>query len=427
MRKVAVVAGGISRFDLPRLENQEEMVAEAMIAALNDCPNLELSDIDTVIASYFSDHFEQQLACEWIISDYLGQTPKPLLRVEDGGATGGAAFRTAWAMIVSGLSDVCLIPGWEKMSEVPTAKANEFIALASDTDFEFPVGGYYTGYYAAMAVRHMYLYGETEEDFAKIAVKNRNNGLRNPFSQWQREYGKEITVDDVLESRLIAWPLKILDCCLISDGAAVVVLAEEKLAKKFTDDPVWVIGTGLGSEMMRPGDRPDNPGWTGKFDFSAAGRNYPDFALKPRCPYPEIANFGACRVAAQEAYKMAGIENPYKEIDVFEIHDAYSTSELQTYEDLMLCEVGKGKDIINEGQAYVDGDVPTNMSGGLIGMGHPVGATGIASIVEVFWQLRQEIGKQHGDDKLQVDSPESGLAHSHAGTGTALAVNIFKI
>ncbi len=427
MRRVAVVTGGISRFDLPRLETQEEMVAEAMIAALNDCPNLELSDIDTVIASYFSDHFEQQLACEWIIHDYLGQTPKPLLRVEDGGATGGAAFRTAWAIIASGLSDVCLVPGWEKMGEVPTAKANEFIALASDTDFEFPVGGYYTGYYACMAVRHMYLYGETEEDFAKIAVKNRNNGLRNPYSQWRRAYGKEITVDDVLESRLIAWPLKILDCCLISDGASVVVLAEEKLAKKFTDDPVWVIGTGLGSEMMRPGDRPDNPGWIGKYDTTEAGKNYPDFAVKPRYPYPEISNFGACRVAAKEAYMMAGIENPYKEIDVLEIHDAYSTSELQTYEDLILCEVGKGKDIINNGQAYVDGDVPTNMSGGLIGMGHPVGATGIASIVEVYWQLRQEIGKQHGDNKLQVDSPEIGLAHSHAGTGTALAVNIFKI
>ncbi len=165
----------------------------------------------------------------------------------------------------------------------------------------------------------------------------------------------------------------------------------------------------------------------GKYDFSDAGKNYPKYALRPRSPYPEIANFGACRAAAQAAYKMAGIEDPYHEIDVFELHDAYTTSELQTYEDLMLCEVGKGKEIINEGQSYRDGDVPSNMSGGLLGMGHPVGATGIASIVEIFWQLRQEIGKHHGDTDLQVDSPEVGLAHSHAGTGTALAVNILQI
>jgi acetyl-CoA C-acetyltransferase len=422
VRKVAMVAGGISRFDMPRLETQEEMIAEAMKEALDDTPNLSLKDIDTVVACYFADHFEGQLAMGWIINDYLGQSPKPNLRIENGGATGGTALASAWSLIASGFSDICLIAGWEKMGEVPTPKANEFIALASDTDFDFPVGGYYTGYYAAMATRHMYLYGDKEEDLARIAVKNRNNTLDNPYSQWNRQYGKPITVDDVLQSRLIAYPLKILDCCLISDGGAVIVLASENVAKKITPDPVWMVGVGLGSDMMRPGDRPDNPGMKGRFPDAA--KNYPKHALKPREPYPEIANFGACRMAAQQAYKMAKITNPRKQVHASEIHDAYDISELQTYEDLMFCEVGKGRELID--QTYPDGNMPVNMSGGLEGMGHPVGATAIAQGTELFWQLREEVPKKHGGSKkTQVKSPVVGLLHSHAGTGTALSVNIF--
>ncbi len=422
MRRVAVVAGGISRFDLPRYENQEEMIAEAVREILNDTPNLSMKDIDTMVASYFSDHFNQQLAQEWTVHDYLGLTPKPVFRIETGGATGGAAFRGAWSLVASGLSDICLVCGWEKMSEVATAKANEFIALASDTDFEFPVGGYYTGYYAAMAVRHMYLYGETEEDLATIAVKNRNNGLDNPYSQWRSQYGKKITVEDVLNSRLIAWPLKILDCCLISDGGAAVVLASEEKAKQLTDTPIWVAGLGLGSDAMRPGDRPDNPGWRER--NPELERAYPDYAKKPRQPYPEIANFGACIEAAKRAYRMADLTP--NDIDVAEIHDAYDSSELQTYEDLLLCKRGEGKTLIREGQTEIGGKVAVNPSGGLEGMGHPVGATGIAQIVEIFWQLRQEISKKHGTARLQVSNAEVGLAHSHAGTGTTITVNIFS-
>lgn len=425
-RKVAVVAGGISRYEKPRRETQEEMVAEAMREALEDTPNLHMSDIDNHVCSYFSDHFEQQLAGSWIPNDYLGLTPRGVFRVENGGAGPGTTIRAAWALVASGLSDVCVVSGFEKMAEVGSAKANELIALASDTDFDFPVGGYYTGYYAAMAARHMYLYGETEEDLAMIAVKNRNYSLDNPYAQWPLECGgKEIKVDDVLESRLIAWPLKILDCCLLSEGASVIVLASEEKAKKITDTPVWVTGLGLGSDMMRPGDRPDNPGFHNLFPEEA--KVYPDFAIKPREPYPEMANFGACRWAAKEAYKMAKIEDPYHEIDVVEIHDAYDSSELQSYEDLMFCKRGEGKTLIREGQVYVDGDIPVNISGGLEGFGHPVGSTAIGQTVELFWQLRQEIGKKHKSDRTQVDGCEVALNHSHAGTGTAIAVMVMEV
>jgi len=425
LRKVAVVAGGISRYQRPRHETQEEMVAEAMKEALEDTPNLSISEIDNHVCSYFSDHFEQQLAFSWIPNDYLGLTPRPVFRVENGGAGPGSAIRTAWALVASGLSDICLVSGFEKQGEVSSAKANEFIALASDTDFDFPVGGYYTGYYAAMAARHMYLYGETEEDLAMIAVKNRNYSLDNPYAQWPIECGgKKITVDDVLSSRLIAWPLKVLDCCLLSEGASVIVLASQKYAKKITDAPVWITGLGLGSDMMRPGDRPDNPGFHGMFPSEA--RSYPKHALKPREPYPEMANFGACKFAARTAYKMAGIKNPLKEIDVVEIHDAYDSSELQTYEDLDFCRRGEGKELIRDGQTYVDGEIPVNPSGGLEGFGHPVGSTAIGQTVELFWQLRQEIGKKHRSDTAQVKGAEVGLNHSHAGTGTAIAVMIME-
>jgi acetyl-CoA C-acetyltransferase len=425
MRKVAVISGGISRYARPRYENQEEMVAEAVKEALDDCPNLSLADIDNHVVSYFSDHFEQQLSLAWIIHDYLGLTPKPVFRVEDGGAGPIATIRAAWGVVSSGLSEVCLVSGVEKQGEVGSSKANEFIALASDTDFEFPAGGYYTGYYGAMAARHMYLYGETEEDLAKVAVKNRNYSLDNPYAQWPQECGgKRIGIDDVLKSRLLAWPLKILDCCLLSEGASCIVLASEDVARKYTDEPVWMTGIGLGSDMMRPGDRPDNPGWKGRFE--ECKRSYPPRAMRPREVYPEMANFGACRAGAEYAYKMAGIDDPYHQIDIFEIHDAYDSSELQSYEDLMLCPVGHGKDLIREEQVYVDGDVPVNPSGGLEGFGHPVGSTAIGQCVELLWQLRGQIGKKHFSERTQVKGAEVALLHSHAGTGTVVGTAILR-
>jgi acetyl-CoA C-acetyltransferase len=426
VNKVAIVGGGISRYEKPRRDTFEEMVTEAVTEALEDNPKLDLQEVDNHVCSYFSDHFAQQLAASWIPNDYLGLTPKPITRVENGGAGPGTTLRAAWAMVASGITDFTLVTGFEKMGEVGSSKANEFIAIASDSDFDLPVGGYYTGYYAAMMQRHMYLFGTTEEDMALIAVKNRNYALDNPYAQWPVENDfKPITVDDVLDSRVVAWPLKILDCCLLSEGASCVFLASEDVARKYTDTPVWISGVGLASDMMRPGDRPDNPGFAGLFpdEYDA----YPAHAIKPREPYPDIANFGACRMAARQSYKMAGITDPYKQIDLFEIHDAYDSAELQTYEDLELVKRGHGKDLIHEGQVYVDGDIPCNISGGLEGFGHPVGSTAIAQTMECYWQLTQQIGKKHLSPRTQVDGCEVALNHSHAGTGTALAVMIMDL
>lgn len=296
-RRVAVVGGGISRFDLPRYELQEEMCAEAVREMLEDNPRIDYpNDIDAVIYSYFSDHLEEQLCFHWIIHDYLGLLPKPAYRVESGGATPIDAIINAFIFIKSGLFDTVLVVGWEKMSELDTAKVNEFIAAASDTDWDFPVGGYYTGYYAALEVRHMHLYGETEEDLAKIAVKNHNNATFNPYAQWRSQHGTSfITVDDVFKSRLISWPYRLLNCALISDGAACILLTSEEKAKKFTDAPVWITGVGLGTDTMRPGDRVDNPMYKGLYPEDEA--RYPSVPTKPLAPYPEMANFGSIRVS----------------------------------------------------------------------------------------------------------------------------------
>lgn len=426
-KKVAVISAGVSRNDLHRFENQEELVAEAVKDALDDCPELSIEDIDTSVFSYFSDHFEGQLAMHWILNDYIGLTPRCTMRIENGGSGPGTAIRVGYSEIASGLSDVCIVPGVEKQGEVRPATANLFIAEAADTDFEVPVGGYYIAFYGAMATRHMYLYGTTEEDFATIAVKNRNNSLDNPYSQWLRTYGKPIDVDDVLNSRMLAYPMKVLDCSLLSEGASCLVLASADVARRYTDEPVWITGVGTASDMMRPGDRIDNPNWSDKrFSYPEAKVPYPDYAKRPRAIYPEMSNFGAVREASRQAYRMAGIYEPYKEIDVVELHDAYDTSELQCYEDLGFCDVGHGKDLVREGQVELGGDIPVNPSGGLEGFGHPVGSTGIQQCATLFWQLREEIPEKFKSSKNQIDGARVALNHSHGGTGTAINVLIFE-
>ncbi len=423
-QRVAIVGAGMSRMDLPRYELAEELVAEALTELLEDTPDLNINDIDCHIASYFSDHFEQQLAMHWIINDYIGLSSKPVFRVENGGATPLDAVIVAYWGIVTGQYDICLVTGWEKMSEVHTPKVNEFIALASDSDFDFPVGGFYSGYYAAMAVRHMHLYGETEEDLARIAVKNKNNALKNPYAQWASQYGKEISVEDVMNSRLVAWPYKTMDCALISDGAAVLVLAAEEAALKLTDKPVWITGVGLGSDTMRPGDRVDNPVWRGR--FAECEESYPDIWSKPLSPYPEMTNLASVRLAARKAYEMAGITDPLKEIDLMELLGPYTGIELAMYEDLYLCPHGKGKELIRNGEVEMGGSLPVNISGGVMGQGHPVGATTIAQACVAFWELREEIPDKFGHDDMQVDGAKTAVVQGHGGTGAVGAVCVLQ-
>lgn len=412
-RKVYMVSGGVTKFAkaTPHMDFRLR-VKKAFDYALKDA-NISLKDLDGSVASYFADHFQRQLMSGIMVQDYLGLTPKPSKRVEGGGATGGLAFQTGFEEIASGRMDTCAVYGFESMSHVNTWKGNEFIALASDTNFDYPVGGFYTGYYAMMAVRHMHEFGTTVEQLANVSVKNHGNAMNNPYSQSPMN----ITVEDVRNSPMVAYPLTRLDVCAMSDGAAVSILASEEKAFELSDNPVLVKSIGTGTDTMRLADRP-----------------FHDVPLLPNetesdyrhLEYPGIHSFRAGRTAAKEAYEGAGITDPLNELDAIELHDAYTSSEIQTYEDLGLCKYGEGGQFAEEGKAGLKGKVPVNFSGGLLACGHPVGATGIMQSVFMFWQLQKTIKKHFGNDKLQLPNPKRGLIHSHAGTGTYVTVSIME-
>jgi acetyl-CoA C-acetyltransferase len=444
-RRVYVITGGVTKFAKahPAMDFRL-MVKRAYDYALKGVPNLTPDRIDGSRISYFSDHFTRQLKAASMVQDYLGLNPKGSVRIEWGGATGGECFQAGYEAVASGRMDVCVAAGFETMSRVATWKGNEFIALASDTNFDFPLGGFYTGYYALMVVRHIYEYvrqtkfasvtdereaqrlaiAEASRIMSKVSVKNHLNALHNPYAQ----YPKRLTVDDVLRSEMISYPLTREQICTMSDGAACVVLASEERAKEFTDRPVRVTGVGTGTDTMRLADRP-----FGRVPLlpHERPRDYEDL------PYPGIHSFRAGRAAGIEAYRMAGITKPNSELDFIELHDAYASSEIQTYEDLGLCKYGEGYDFVERGDPFLKGidygfpvpkagAIPVNPSGGLIACGHPVGATGLMQAVFAFWQLQESVAKHFHDPALQLAHPRRGAIHSHAGTGSSVTVSILE-
>ena len=232
MKPVYAISGGVSKFAKARPDKTfPAIIKEAYDYAIEDI-GLDFETftriVDGSVASYFSDHFARQLMAAIMAQDYLGLCPKPSHRVEGGGATGGICFQEAWKSVASGHMDVCVAYGFETMSHVETWKGNEFIALASDVSVDYPVGGFYSGYYAMMVTRHMKEFGTTVEQLAHVSVKNHINAYYNPYSQKRNRY----TVQDVRNAPMVAWPLTRLDICVMSDGAAATILvSEEGLAK----------------------------------------------------------------------------------------------------------------------------------------------------------------------------------------------------
>jgi acetyl-CoA C-acetyltransferase len=449
MRPVYALSGGVSKFTKARPDKTfQAVVKEAYDYAISD---IELdfptftSLVDGSVASYFSDHFTRQLMAGIMAQDYLGLCPKPSHRVEGGGATGGLCFQEAWKSIASGHMDVCVAYGFETMSHVETWKGNEFIALASDISWDYPVGGFYSGYYAMMVTRHMKEFGTTVEQMATVSVKNHINAYYNSYAQKRNRY----TIEDVRNSTMIAWPLTRLDICVMSDGAASVILASEEGIKrleaagaKITKPLVRIAGIGRGTDAMRMADRPHVDYDTFIREYATEQEKASDETLSyykklwdRGTRYPGIHSFRAGRTAGNMAYKHAGIEDPLQELDFVELHDAYTSSEIQTYEDLGLCRYGEGGPFAVSGKAFMPGidynlDLPekpvcsVNPSGGLIACGHPVGATGLMQGVFAIWQLQGTIEKHFGDPMLQVKNARRGAIHSHAGTGTYVTVSI---
>ncbi|MBI4443602.1 MAG: thiolase domain-containing protein, partial [Acidobacteria bacterium] len=395
------------------------MVKDAFDYAMRDAPTLRREHIDGTVVRSFSDQFTRQLKAGVMAVDMCGLVPKPTIRVEGGGATGGLCLQEAYRHIASGWMDCVVAMGFETMSRVNTWKGNEFIALASDTNFDYPVGGFYSGYYAMMVVRHMHEFGTTVEQMAKVSVKNHKNALHNKWAQKHLD----LTIEDVRRSPMVAYPLTELDICTMSDGAAVCILASENVAEKITDRPVRVAGIGMGSDAMRMSDRPQK---------QVILLPHEDPAWYKNLKYPGVHSFRAGRMAAKMVYEKTGIRQPLEELDFIELHDAYTSSEIQTYEDLGLCRYGEGGAFIDSGASELKGKIPVNPSGGLIACGHPVGATGLMQAVFAFWQLQGTFAKHNdGDGFLQIkprskSRPMRGLIHSHAGTGTYVTATVLE-
>ncbi|MFN2195484.1 MAG: thiolase C-terminal domain-containing protein [Anaerolineales bacterium] len=451
MRAVYAVSGGVSKFTKARPDKTFQAVVkeaydQAIAGLALDFASFN-SLVDGSVASYFSDHFARQLMAGIMVQDYLGLCPKPGHRVEGGGATGGLCFQEAWKSVASGHMDLCVAYGFETMSHVETWKGNEFIALASDVSFDYPVGGFYSGYYAMMVTRHMHEFGTTAEQMAHVSVKNHINAYHNPYAQKRSRY----TIEDIRRAPMVAWPLTRLDICVMSDGAAAVILASEEGLRRLeaaggqvTRPLVKVTGIGRGTDAMRMADRPHVDYETFMREYatdlerdSDETRAYYQRLWEHGFRYPGVHSFRAGRTAGNMAYRMASIHDPLEELDFVELHDAYTSSEIQTYEDLGLCRYGEGGAFAESGAAFMPGidygldltsppRCPVNPSGGLIACGHPVGATGLMQAVFAIWQLQGTIPDHFQDATLQIQDARRGAIHSHAGTGTYVTVSILE-
>ena len=379
------MSAGLSKFGRREGLMCRELFAEATKEAFERCPKLDpIKDIEALFVGQMGESYEHQGHTGPTLADWSGLLPKPAIRIESACASSGSALRTAIYALLSGLHDVVMVGGVEKMTHCTTAEVTEYLAMASDFPFEQWNGITFPGLYALMATAHMHRYGTTEENLAQVAVKNHHNGTLNPKAHMQ----KEITLEKALNSKVVASPLKLYDCSLITDGASCLILTTPELAKKYTDAPVHIIGSGQASDTIGLYER------------------------------EELTSLKAAKVAAKMAYEMSGILP--KDVDVAEVHDCFTIAELLAYEDLGLCGVGKGGTMIQEGETELNGRIPVNPSGGLKSKGHPVGATGTAQAYEIYLQLTEQA------DKRQIDSAEMGLTHNVGGSGATSSVHIYR-
>ena len=382
---VSIVSAGLSKFGRRDNVYARELFVEAVSEAFERCPNLDpKKDVKALFVGHMGEGYEHQGHTGPTLADWAGLLPCASVRTESACASSGVALRLGVMSVLSGLYDIVIVGGTEKMTHRTTAEATEYLVMASDYPFEQWNGITFPGLYALIATAHMNRYGTTERQLAQVAVKNHKHGALNPKAQIQ----KEITLEQALSSRVIAWPLKLLDCSLITDGASCAILTKPDLAKKFTDTPVHILGSGQASDAIGLYER------------------------------EELTSLKAAKLAAKQAYEMAGVKP--EDIDLAEVHDCFTIAEILAYEDLGFCKPGEGGKLAEEGVTTLGGRLPVNTSGGLKSKGHPVGATGVAQAYEIFLQLTGQA------EKRQVDGAECGLAHNVGGSGATATVHIFK-
>jgi acetyl-CoA C-acetyltransferase len=386
MRDVAVIGVGLTKFGELWDRSFRQLIAEAGSKAILDA-GIEGKDIDAMyIGSMSSGRFIDQEHVGALVAEVSGFSHLhiPATRVEGACASGGLAIREGYLSIASGMHDVVVIGGIEKMNDVGGTAATETLATAADQEWEAFFGATFPGIYAMIATRHMHEYGTTREELAQVAVKNHANGALNPYAQYQ----SPISLESVLKATMVAYPLGLMDCSPVSDGAASIVLCAVDKAKKFTDKLVRIVASGQASDTL---------------------------ALHAR---RDICTLDATVHASRMAFKQAKITP--KDVDFAEVHDCFTIAEICAVEDLGFMEKGQGGKAIQQGITTLNGSLPVNTSGGLKAKGHPVGATGVAQVVEATLQLRGDAGKR------QVADAKRGLTHNVGGSGATCVVHILE-
>jgi acetyl-CoA C-acetyltransferase len=384
MVDVAVIGVGMMKWGELWDKSLRAVFVEAALNAIDD------AGVDRIDSMYVgcmtSGLFTGQEHLGALMADYLGVCPIPATRVESACASGGIAFRQGLIEVASGMSEIVLVGGVEKMTDVDGGGATYALSTAADQEYEDYNGVTFPGLYAMMARAHMEKYGTTRKQLSEVAVKNHDNGSKNPNAQFRMK----LTVDKVAGSVMVADPLTILDCSPITDGAAAAIICPLETAKKISKKPlVRVTGSGQATDTIALHQRKD------------------------------VTWLAAAEIAAEKAYKMAGVKP--SDIDLAEVHDCFTIAEICAIEALGFAEKGKGGPVSENGETAIGGRIPINTSGGLKSKGHPVGATGVAQICEITEQLRGESGER------QVKDAKRGLTQNMGGTCASSVVHILEV
>ena len=402
-RGVVVVGAGMSKFGVFKDKDSKDLFTEAFNEMLSSVDKgFDPKDIQALYLGYFGDQFFTRQS-HWgpIISDLIGLTPKPATRTEGACASSALAFREGVFAIASGFYDIVLVGGIEEMSKRTTEEATECLAMAG-SPYEVKIGYTFPGLYASVATVYFEKYGASREHLMNVTIKSHNNARFNPKAQFNasirdimnqrikraREKGEPIPtwrdekefLRDPIANPVVAWPMHLFDCCPISDGASCMLLVAEEIAKSFTNNPLYVVGMGQGS---------------------GRGLHAKD----------DLTYFEATRYAAKEAYEMSGLKP--EDIQICEVHDCFSIAEIIHIEDLGFFKPGEGYKAVEAGLVRLDGPKPINTSGGLKCKGHPVGASGVAQLYEIWKQLRGEAGGR----QVPIKDLRIGAAHNLGGIG----------
>jgi acetyl-CoA C-acetyltransferase len=385
MRRVAVVGTGLCRWGV-RSATLKELAQEAGKALFDDVENLRRDDVDSLfVGAALAERLAFQSYVAPMVAEQLGINPtKMLARTELACVSGQSAIKMAYMAVATGLSDVAMVVGLEKMNLPDMAETQASMACVLDREWEGVNGMTAPPYFAMVAQRHMHEYGTTREQMAMVSVKNHRFSATNPYAH----FPKEVSMERVLSSPMISPPLRLLDCSGITDGAAAVLVTTEERARDMTDVPVFIEGVGQAA--------------TGNLTVNL----------------PSLTSWPAMKRAMRDALRMAGVT--VWDMDLAEIHDCFTISEIIEYEEMGLCEKGGGGQFVEEGQSEIGGKLPTNTRGGLLGCGHPLGATGVAQVVEVVQQFKAQVPSQ------RYVGGEWALCHNLSGNANNHGVLVLR-